>query len=167
MRMEEVFGLGLGAGSGAHFPLPVFRAFRRAHYLHWARLFKPNVGQAWIVSTSAATHLRVPRFAPQLPHTKPTSTSSSAPTKEHFTERVSLCINIVQPLASCNSKRWCKQRTKIVRHSTLAATMHASVQHFDGQRPKFRQRGLFASYARTFARAGVSNFRKYWHPVAY
>ena len=87
MPMEPAFGLELGAGSTAHFPLLFFRAFHHAaHDLNWARLFKPNVGQPRILSNSADTHLRMPRILPQVPHTQNASTSSLAPTKVHFPE---------------------------------------------------------------------------------
>ena len=169
MPMEAVFGYGLGASSAADFPLPVFRAFRcAAHDFNWARLFKPNVGQPRILSNSAGTHLRMPRFVPHVPHTQNTSTSSLAPTEVHFTERVSVCTNIVQPPASCNSKRWCNKRAKIVRHNTLVATMQASTTTFRRTGAQiFWQRELFAFYARTFDRARVLKFVKYYHPVVY
>ena len=149
--MDEVFGLGLGAGLAESFPLLVFRAFRRAaHDLNWERLLEHNVGQSWIISNSADTHLRMPRFAPKLPHTQNTSTSSLVPTKVHFKERVSVCINIVQPPASCNSMRWFNKRTKIVRHSTLAATMQATSTTFRWTRTQSLARATFCFLRKNF-----------------
>ena len=122
MPMEKVFGLGLGACSVAQYPFPVFRAFPRAAYdFNWAQVLKISVRQLWSLCHSA--YLPMPRCVLHVPHTQNASTSSLASMKVHFAEWVLVCIDIVQPPASCNSKRRCNKRAKIVLHNRLAATM--------------------------------------------